>query len=39
MISRSKEHLAPALRNQLLRSVLSEFLLGREERETLRRYY
>lgn len=39
MIVRSKEHLQPALRDQLLRSVLSEFLLGRAEREKLRRYY
>ena len=39
MIVRSKEHLLPHLRNQLLRSVLSEFLMGREEREKLRRYY
>lgn len=39
MIVRSKEHMLPACRDQLLRSVLSEFLLGREERERLRRYY
>ena len=35
MIIRSKEHMQPALRDQLLRSVLSEFLLGRAEREKL----
>ena len=39
MIVRSKEHLQPACRDQLLRSVLSEFLMGRPEREKLRRYY
>lgn len=39
MIVRSKEHLQPACRDQLLRSVLGEFLLGRQEREKLRRYY
>lgn len=39
MIVRSKDHLQPALRDQLLRSVLSEFLLGRQQREKLRLYY
>lgn len=39
MIIRSKEHMQPALRDQLLRSVLSEFLLGRPERERLRSYF
>ena len=39
MIIRSKEHMQPAFRDKLLRSVLSEFLLDRPQREKLRSYY
>ncbi len=39
MITRAKDHLTPALRDKLIRSVLTEFMQGREEREKLRSYW